>query len=155
VRVDPQEVVHGLAPRLVAEEVDLRDEPNASLAAGGDDSAHVGGGQGVLVAQVGVRLELEVEVDAQHQGVDMIRDQLAFDELDEGVDAVGPGGGDAEAPHRQDAVEVICGVDHGGDKKEEHAQRHAEGRLSAYHVMVTLLRPRGVSVSWPLARVRW
>ena len=116
-----------LGPGLVAQQVDLRHEPDAPGPAHGHDPLHVLFRQRMLVPQFGMRLVGVVPVHPQDEQVEMGRDQVPLDEFQEIVQPAGGGRLDGEAP---DGQEFVDGIRLGG---EEGGERRREGNQQSFH----------------------
>ena len=126
----PEQGVRLLGPGLVAQQVDLRHQPDAPVPAHGDDPLHVLLRQRVLVPQLGMGLVGVVPVHPQDEQVEMGRDQVPLDELQEIVHPIGFGRLDGEAP---DGQEFVDGFRRGG---EEGGERRREGNQQSFHRFV-------------------
>ena len=122
-RILPEQGVRLLGPGLVAQQVDLRHEADAPEAAHVDDPLHVLLRQRVLVPQFGMGLIGVIPVHPQDEQVEMGRDQVPLDELQEIVHPAGLGRLDGEAP---DGQEFVDGFRRGGEEGGEDRQGQKE-----------------------------
>ena len=123
----PEQGVRLLGPGLMTQQVNLRHKPDAAVPAHSDNPFDIFLRQWVLVPQFGMRLVRIVPVHPQDEQVEMGRNQVPFNELQEIVQPAGGGRLDGQSPHRQ---EFVDGIRRGG---EESGERRHEGNQQSFH----------------------
>ena len=96
-RIDLEQLAGVFFPALVAEHIDLGDDPDLLLRAGANDLFDVRQRKREAIRELGMRFELIVVVDEDKKGIDLPRAEGIMNEVNERVDAGRPGGADTEA----------------------------------------------------------
>src|SRR5690606_20804654 len=99
--VDLQQVAEAAGPRLMAEQIDLRYDPDVMPLAFVDDLFDICFGQRNAVAQLGMAFELIVVIHTKQQRIYLARSEFVANELYEWRYRLLARSGDADPPYRK------------------------------------------------------
>src|SRR5262249_13880123 len=108
-RIDAQELAGPRLPRLMAEQIDQRNDADLMLLADLGYLAGLGARQSVRIGQFRTAGELKIVIHAQDENVGRARRQIFANEFNELIDTIAGRGSDAKPTHRQGFIRTRLG----------------------------------------------